>query len=88
MRELMELVRPEKAIQCIPNYGPVFGGGCDIAVCDDCNRKNDSCTNFAYSYNRSEDGYVYGQEAWNALCGVTEGKHFLVEDYEVFEVIW
>ena len=50
-RQIFELVIPEKAIQCIPNYGPVFGGGSDLAICNDCNITNDSCTNFAYSYN-------------------------------------
>ena len=84
---MFELVIPEKAIQCIPNYGPVFGGGSDLAISNDCNTTSDSCTNFSYSYN-CEDKYEYGQEAWTALCGVKEGKNFKVVEYEVFEVVW
>ncbi len=73
----MELIRPDKAIQCIPSYGPVFGGGADLAVSDKCNVNNNSCTNFSYSYNY-KDKYQYGQEAWTALCGTTSGKYFKV----------
>ena len=69
-REILELIKPEKAIQCIPQYGPVFGGGADIAVCDNCNIESNSCTNFAYSYNNDESNYEYGQHAWKTLCGV------------------
>ena len=56
----MTLTQPTEAIQCIPNYGPAFGGGCDIAVCDECNVVAESCTNFAFSYN-SDGKYGYNQ---------------------------
>lgn len=83
----MTLTRPEKSIQCIPTYGPVFGGGCDIAVTDDCNISNKNTTNFPYSYNY-ENAYEYNQEAWTALTGVPAGKYFNITEYEVFRVSW
>ena len=76
----MTLVKPEKAIQCIPTYGPVFGGGADIAISDHCNSNSHSCVNFAYSYNCKKK-YGYNQVAWNALCGVEDGKYFKVKEY-------
>ena len=68
-------MRPEKTIQCIPSYGPVFGGGSDLAVADRCDSSKKSCTNFPYSYNY-EGEFTYGQQSWEALCGVKEGKYF------------
>jgi hypothetical protein len=46
------LVKPKKAIQCFANYGPIFGGGSDLALADSCNENISSVTNFPYSFNR------------------------------------
>ena len=32
----MSLQKLEKAIQCIPDHGPVFGSGADLAIVDKC----------------------------------------------------
>ena len=84
--EMMSLVHNDKAIQCLQSYGPVFGAG-DLAICDKCNLKADSMTNFASSFN-NDDIYQNDQLAWSSLCGVRDGKHFRVLEYEVFRVIW
>ena len=83
----MALKRKQKAIQCHPDYGPVFGSGADLAVSDQCNINDDSCVRFPCSYNYKSH-YSFNQEAWTALCGVKSGKTFKVKEYEVYEVIW
>lgn len=50
LKEKMTLVDSEKAIQCSANWGPCFGGGCDIAIADKCDSK-DSSSVFPTSYN-------------------------------------
>jgi len=83
----MSLLRTDKAIQCIPTEGPVFGGGSDLAVTNLCHMNLTSCTNFPFSYN-CDGKYHYNQEAWKALTGVSEGKFFKIKEYEVYRVIW
>jgi hypothetical protein len=83
----MKLVSRDKAIQCLPSYGPVFGGGSDVAIADECNVGSRSCTFFPHSYN-FEGMYKCDQVAWTALSGVPHGKHFNVLEYEVYRVEW
>ena len=40
-------------------YGPIFGKGHDLLICNESNIKTGSFTDFGYSYN-SPDGYSYG----------------------------
>jgi hypothetical protein len=39
LREKMTLIQGQegKAICDNPNYGPIFGGGCDVCITDSCN---------------------------------------------------
>ncbi len=87
----MDLIRPQKAIQCIATEGPIFGGGSDLAIINECHIRN-NCTNFPYSFNYKNSDpnqkYQYNQNAWTALTGVPNGKLFKVLEYEVFKVEW
>ena len=85
-KERMSLVNPSKAIQCLASYGPVFGGG-DIAVSNKCNQEPNSLTYFASSFN-NDDMYQSNQGSWSTLCGVKQGNHFKIVEYEVFQVRW
>jgi hypothetical protein len=58
-------------------YGPTFGGGCDIYISDKCNENNNSYCGFPYSY---RDTTGYGRNTF------TGGYNFQVADYEVFSV--
>ena len=60
LKQKFTLIRPEKAIQCHPEYGPVFGSGADLAISDECNINFESCVNFPYSYNY-KNNYKYNQ---------------------------
>ena len=83
----MSLTKIQKAIQCIPDQGPIFGSGADLAIVDRCHEVDGSCVNFPYSYNNNNK-YRYNQDAWTMLSGNPEGKKFYVREYEVFEIIW
>lgn len=57
-------------------YGPIFGGGHDIQINDNCFNRNDhSCNQYTFDYK----GTQY------ALCGEV---NFGIKDYEVFKVIF
>lgn len=56
-------------------YGPIFGGGHDIQIFNNCfNRDDHSCKQYTFDYNKKQ----------NALCGEI---NFGIKDYEVFEVL-
>ena len=61
-------------IYCYSDYGPIFGGGYDFCINDNCD-KNNSYDNSGYSYDTK------GKE--NALTGK---DYFYVEDYEVYKI--
>jgi hypothetical protein len=82
-QQKMTLTKPDKAIQCVPEWGPVFGSGADLAITDDCDKNRESCVNFPHGYN-FKNVYRFTQEAWTVLCGSPDGKNFRVREYEVF----
>ena len=47
----MVLNNAKKAIQCDKQKGPIFGQGPDLEISNDCNKNNQSCTVFPYSFN-------------------------------------
>ena len=71
------------AIYCSPSYGPIFGDGHDIYICDNCH----SCNNSGI-YNDGQYGYDCHSQHKNALfvstAGPNETNNFTVSDYEVF----
>ncbi len=42
------------------NYGPVFGGGCDIVICDNSNINSNNWANICHTYLNSK--YVYNNK--------------------------
>jgi hypothetical protein len=65
------------AIYCSSSYGPTFGGGSEIYVCDSCNTDTSSYTNFG-SYYVNDTG-IDGRQVF------TGEYNFTVKDIEVFQ---
>ena len=70
-----------KAIRCIPSYGPKFGSGCDIGIYDNCNDKG-GWTNFGN--NSYECNSPLKKSLFVNTAGPDETNCFKVSDYEVF----
>lgn len=89
LKQKMKLVKPDNAIYCDKNYGPVFGGygsGWDLAIRDNCLEKSLSCSNFPSNYN-SETPYSQSQKSISTFSGAVEGTKFKILEYEVYKVI-
>ena len=79
----MKRKESSNGIHCYPSYGPTFGNGYDIYICDNCH----SCNN-SYIKNDGQHGYDCHPQHQNALfvqtAGPNETNKFTVSDYEVF----
>ena len=51
LKDKMVPINGNNLIFCNGNYGPAFGGGHDLMICDRCHENNGSYANFPYSYN-------------------------------------
>ncbi|KAK8791051.1 hypothetical protein WA158_005682 [Blastocystis sp. Blastoise] len=70
-----------KGIYCDPHYGPRFGGGHDIYICDQCDSNTDSyCTAFSFSEVNTPQTHSLFVNTDNA----NSSNHFTVEDYEIW----
>lgn len=78
-----KLVRSaEKAVKNSKFHGPIFGAGHDLLISSNCNKNEESYSNFGYTY---ESRFPYDTEESYAYFA---GKcMFKVQDYEVFSVI-
>ena len=65
------------------NYGPSFGGGNDLHVCDQSNIKAESHTSFRHSYNLS-DGYSYGGNAKTFFAA--SYNEWTITEIEVYQI--
>ena len=66
------------AIYCYSDYGPIFGAGCDLVICNNClSSKN--------SYARNQESYDY--KGKNLALIETE-DNFLIEQYDIYEIIF
>jgi hypothetical protein len=72
--------RGDNAVYHHPSYGPTFGGGLTIHVCDQCRSSNNSYSSFGSPYNN--DTGISGNEVLTGAC------NFTVNEIEVFEVTW
>ncbi|KAK8797559.1 hypothetical protein WA158_005905 [Blastocystis sp. Blastoise] len=70
-----------KAIYCYSSYGPIFGGGHDIKISDQCYSNTDSYCN-AHSY--SEVSTPQKHSLFVNTNDSNSGNSFTVEDYEVW----
>jgi hypothetical protein len=68
----------DKAIYDHANYGPTFGGGHDLYVCDNCRNANNSCSNLGKVYDN--DTQIAGNQV------LTGAPYFTVQEIEVFEL--
>jgi hypothetical protein len=77
-RFALKAEKKHAAIWCRSGCGPYFGGGCDIAVSDDCNANTRSRSHLGSSY--TNDTRLYG---WVVFTG---SGYFQVKEIEVFEI--
>jgi hypothetical protein len=67
----------QHAIYCNPNYGPSFGGGHDVHICNNANSNQGSYSNYSYSYQPSA-----GTADSNSL--LAGSRNFTPTEIEVF----
>ena len=72
----------EYALYGLSSYGPTFGEGHDLYVCDQSNITVGSYSEFGYSYNLP-DGYIYGKNARSFLVGNYEWTTTEIEVYQI-----
>jgi BTB/POZ domain-containing protein KCTD9 len=60
------------------DYGPIFGGGSDLCICNDSHNSTESHSNFPYSYT---DTTGKGKETFAGAC------IFKVKEIEVFQIL-
>ena len=71
----------QDAIRSHPSYGPTFGRGHDLHICNDSHTNQQSRTNFGHSY-QPPAGYDYGtQQTQSLLAG---SYKFTPTEIEVF----
>jgi hypothetical protein len=71
------------------DYGPTFGNGHDIHICNGCNTNGSSYANFPTHYNiEGPNKYTRDQNSYKAFSGAMINYHFKVTEYEVFQVIF
>jgi hypothetical protein len=71
------VVRPQYAIGYNPGNGPMFGGGPDLCLSNNCNINSESHSNFPHSYGSTDIP--------SATSSLLMGSDtFTVQDYEVF----
>jgi len=77
---IMKCIEPSYAIGANISYGPIFGGGNDILICNNSNTSNGSYSNLGRSY--KHPNYVHGSnEAKSFLAG---SYNFLTTEIEVY----
>ena len=81
----MKKKNSERAINCDPRYGPIFGYGCDIGIRDNCN-KNGGWTCYGNSDSSYECNNSLKQSLFVNTAGPNEQNDFSVLDYEVFSI--
>ena len=73
----------DRAINCDPIYGPIFGYGCDIGIRDNCN-KNGGWTCYGNSDSSYECNNSLKQSLFVNTAGPDYTNYFSVLDYEVY----
>ena len=52
LKEKYVPINANNLIQCNTGYGPIFGGGHDLVIANQCNANANSYANFPYAYNK------------------------------------
>ena len=71
----------QHAIYSNPSYGPTFGGGHDLHICNDSHTNQQSYSNFGYTY-QPPAGYDYGTP--QTLSLFAGSYNFTPTEVEVF----
>jgi hypothetical protein len=77
-RFALKAEKKRQAICCISEYGPIFPGGADILVYDNCDANENSYSFFGYTYTNDT--------GLNGDVGFTGVPNFRVKEIEVFEI--
>jgi len=75
-RQKLKLINTEHAICLGPDSGPIFGGGSDLEIVDNCNVNFNKYYRIGHSYE-----YIDTPESFFGSC------RYLIKDYEVYEVV-
>ena len=73
----MRQINTNKSILCCSSYGPTFGGGYDIYVCDSANTTPGSYSNLGHSYQHPQPSHGYSY-----LAGTNQFKLSEIEVYK------
>jgi hypothetical protein len=76
--------KAENALYGNSSYGPTFGGGHDIFICNESNTNGGSYSNIGHSYN-SPNRWTYGKKAKFLLAGNDE--KWTTTEIEVYQII-
>jgi hypothetical protein len=77
---VIKCINPTYAIRASSEYGPTFGGGADLFICNDSNTSNESYSNLGHSY--KHPNYAYNSnEAKSFLAG---SYNFRTKEIEVY----
>ncbi len=66
------------------SFGPTFGGGFDIFICNQSNTNTGSCSHFGSSYNLP-NGYTYDGNARHLLAG--NWNKWTTTEIEVYQIV-
>ena len=73
-----------RAIDCDPIYGPIFGYGRDIGIKNKCNSDNGGWTNYGNGNSSYECNSPLKSSLFVNTAGPDQCNTFKVSDYEVF----
>ena len=74
-KQKLRLISPEHAICLAPDSGPIFGGGSDLEIVDNCNVNYNKFYRVGHSYEYADTP--------ESFFGSTK---YLIKDYEIYEV--
>ena len=76
----------QKSIYCYTGYGPTFGAGWDMAICDKADSNASSYSGVIITYNIN-GLYQNNQAAYTAFSGQTSGYQHTIKEWEVYQVL-
>lgn len=66
-------------------FGPTFGKGYDIVICEDGNKHLQNYANIGFSYGNSK--YEFGsKKSWIKFSGGEESRRFKILEWIVYEI--